>query len=542
MVIQLTERRRALAEIIANRNIQSPAEWLAGFRANWLPNSLQRFYQSSPEHCCSKDAGMEAFDDWPYEHFDYPSRMCAGYWDSVENRLFALQTLGDRAGFTCPEDWFSLRMNDFALIGNALVGYKDYTCYPGLIINATREIYPEIAIQPWRFHRTPIPWVNNGTINVELVQQYFAHFEIDIGINDVREFRNIVCREWLEQNHGYGLYQAISDLRLQGQQAGDWKIVRLLTIAYPEHEAYFEQRVRTPDSVLSDNDERTRRFATIISALDITNPEDWYNYGYLDVNRIEGGSGLLNYYGDSYRRLISALTGLQFHPWMFSGGIGLWNAQLVSDYSSWLAGRLGLPNRESISPENENEWLIFTREILEANYGIGLRRYFRGGMQDVLSGLFSPEYTFSGNFWNNYHSRTQSALEMNVRRIFNRIFPNDNDEITDGECLLSSTFLLECGINSDDLRFSNSNRLMRCDIVHTRRRIFIEVQGQQHYHYSEHFHRGELGNFYAQRTRDNQKRRAISSLEGSTFLEVRYDWNASETELRRLLGEAGIIV
>lgn len=542
MVIQPTERRRVLAEIIASRNIQSPAEWLSGFRANWLPNSLQRFYQSSPDHCCSKDAGMEAFDDWPYEHFDYPGRMCAGYWDSVEHRLFALQTLGSRAGFTSPEDWFGLRLNDFALIGNALKGYRGYTCSPGVIINATREIYPEIANQPWRFHRTPIPWVNNGTINVELVQQYFAHFETELELNDVREFRNIVCREWLEQNHGYGLYQAIGDIRLQGQRAGDWRIVRLLSIAYPEHTTYFEQRVRTPDSVLSDEGERRRRFETIISALNITNPEDWYNYGYLDVNRIEGGSGLLNYYGDSYRRLISTLTGLQFHPWMFSGGIGLWNDQIVSDYSSWLATELNLPTRESISPENENEWLIFTREILEANHGSGLRRYFAGRMQDVLTGLFSPDYTFSDSFWRNYYSRTQSALEMNVRRIFNGIFPDEVDEITDSESWLSSDFLSECGINSYDLRFSNSNSLMRCDIVHTRRRIFIEVQGQQHYHYCEYRHSGELANFFAQRTRDCEKRRAISSLEGAIFLEVRYDWNASETELRRLLGEAGLIV
>ena len=72
---------------------------------------------------------------------------------------------------------------------------------------------------------------------------------------------------------------------------------------------------------------------------------------------------------------------------MFSGGIGLWNDQLVSDYSSWLASELSLPNRESISPENENEWLIFTREILEANHGSGLRGYFAGRMQDVLTGL-----------------------------------------------------------------------------------------------------------------------------------------------------------
>ena len=83
---------------------------------------------------------------------------------------------------------------------------------------------------------------------------------------------------------------------------------------------------------------------------------------------------------------------------------------------------------------------------------------------------------------------------------------------------------------------------MRCDIVHTRRRIFIEVQGQQHYHYCEYRHNGELANFFAQRTRDNEKRRAISSLEGAIFLEVRYDWNASETEMRRLLTEAGLII
>jgi very-short-patch-repair endonuclease len=59
------------------------------------------------------------------------------------------------------------------------------------------------------------------------------------------------------------------------------------------------------------------------------------------------------------------------------------------------------------------------------------------------------------------------------------------------------------------------------DIVIKNLRVAIEIHGQQHYKYIQHFHRSESG-FEAQKARDAAKERAIREC-GWTYLAVKFD-------------------
>jgi hypothetical protein len=71
--------------------------------------------------------------------------------------------------------------------------------------------------------------------------------------------------------------------------------------------------------------------ADIEKEFNITKPEDWYNFGYQDVNK-QGGARLLTIYGHSLVKLLKAIRPeYDLKPWLFAqAGRNFWSDMKVS--------------------------------------------------------------------------------------------------------------------------------------------------------------------------------------------------------------------
>lgn len=55
------------------------------------------------------------------------------------------------------------------------------------------------------------------------------------------------------------------------------------------------------------------------------------------------------------------------------------------------------------------------------------------------------------------------------------------------------------------LRNPRTGRNLELDLYNSEKFVAVEYQGEQHYHYSEYFHKGNINNFYEQQFRDKYK-------------------------------------
>jgi len=131
-----------------------------------------------------EDSFGRSFDDLWLQETRRDTRARSSYWGQKENRVNALRSVGDRLGFTKPEDWYQLKMSDLAEAGfSGLAG----GWYQGSTIAAVQELFPQRTWIPWLFNRVP----NNFWNSTKNQKAYLLWLQERLGIESMDQWYSV---------------------------------------------------------------------------------------------------------------------------------------------------------------------------------------------------------------------------------------------------------------------------------------------------------------------------------------------------------------
>lgn len=143
----LRENRLYYLDWLGNRlGFQKPEDWYGVHRSDFLKNhggGLFRIcYDSSPYN-----AMKDYRPDFDWKPWLFGGAPC-GFWHDVENRRTYMRWLGEKQGFTKPDDWYhASRTHFFENHGAGLLNNQ----YDGQVQKAVRELFPDHPWLEWLF-------------------------------------------------------------------------------------------------------------------------------------------------------------------------------------------------------------------------------------------------------------------------------------------------------------------------------------------------------------------------------------------------------
>lgn len=131
----------------------------------------------------------------------------------------------------------------------------------------------------------------------------------------------------------------------------------------------------------------------------------------------------------------------------------------------------------------------------------------------LVKGLDDKEYKLNLTKYHNKQRKNSSALHKRAREIIKEAFP-------------SITILEEVRLPGTKEVGRASSKELYADFFIPSLRIIVEVHGEQHYHFNNHYHRNQL-EFLVGQKRDRQKQ-YWCEINNITYIELPY--NESERE------------
>ena len=268
-------------------------------------------------------------------------RVPNGFWDDPRNGRRYLDWLGERLGYSTPEEWYDLRARDL-VVNRASALLTAYGMSPWRVV---RSLMPEHDWLPWRFHvkgfwgdaanrRSYVRWLG-GVLGFGVPADWYR-----VRGTDFRE------------NFGAGLLE-----RFHGSP------IAAVRDAMPEHDWKEWLLTSAPQGFWREPGNRRTFLEWLARELGIDDPDQWYavtGQTFLD----HGGDGLMERYsGSPSAMLADCLPEHEWLPWRFTKApTHLWEERDArAAYLEWLVGELGSPHGEG--------WRRLRFRHLRANYG-----------------------------------------------------------------------------------------------------------------------------------------------------------------------------
>jgi len=212
----------------------------------------------------------------------------------------------------------------------------------------------------------------------------------------------------------------------------------------------------------------------------------------------KGGSGLLDYYGNSLRRALSDIY--PEHNWLewgFSKTTNFYGEiENVKRYVFWLEKQFNISKLD--------DWYNVSTHRIRHFGGSHVLSIF-GGKRAVLSAVYpNYEWRLISSKWN------CQMTQKHLLNLVSQIFPDEE---------------IQSNFRAKDFRFERSNLPMELDIYLPNLLLAIEYQGIQHF--QSHYLSNTLD---SQKIRDMEKRKLCWE-RGITLLEVPYWWDQTQRSL-----------
>ena len=287
-----------------------------------------------------------------------------GFWNDPSNVSAYMHWLGERLGYTEPEDWYKLIVKD--LQNND--GGRLLSLHNNSPLQLLHYAFPERQWLEWRMVQAPRGYWNDPS-NVSAYMHWLGE---RLGYREPEDWYKLTTWD-LDSNDGRGLLCLHNGSPLA-----------LLRAAFPERQWLEWRMSKAPKGFWSKHSNVSAYMHSLGERLGYTVPEDWYKLTKKDMED-KNGSGLLCLHNNSPLAVLrSTFPEHQWLEWrMVQAPRGYWNdPSNVSAYMHWLGERLGYTEPE--------DWYKLTTWDLDNNNGHGLLCLHNGSPLALLRVAF-PE-------------------------------------------------------------------------------------------------------------------------------------------------------
>jgi hypothetical protein len=536
----------------------SMSDWyslkVADFRSNH-GHGVMRFYKGSPLSAVREMFPEAELQPWM---FGFAPRH---YWKDQTNRLKYLRWLGAKLEYATPNDWYSVKADDFRKnygLGLLSSYYRDSP------VAALQELYPEEKWLPWLFSSCPNGYWRNPLNR----RKYLEWLGYKLGYLTQDDWYHIEWRDFVD-NAGQGLLVS----HFGGSPS---KAVMQTFREYEWHPWLF---ARTHQHFWKDKRNRIDYLKWIGRKNGFHEAEDWYALNYLHFqNAPSGVSVLLHYKSSPIRALQELYPDIEWQEWRFSSPPKhFWtNKAHRRRFLEWLGGELGY--------RQPSDWYQLTVEIVISKGGRGILR--NNGLH-VIMREFIPTYDWipwlftavpngfwqtrqnqvrylewfcermhitktedwyrirAADFYNHKGAGFLDCWEGSVMKLALAQYPDvpwDFSRFKDGMKGQKQIYALVVELfgrtnvrwnyKHPSLRFSVSGHRMELDIFVPMHKFAIEYQGEQHFRSIDHW--GGDQSLEALQKRDEEKR--IACLQQDIHLmEIRFDDKRDMESLRQAI-------
>ena len=198
-----------------------------------------------------------------------------GFWQSEKNHTRYLEWLGRRLGYSKPDDWYEVTVEDFRNNG----GHGLIRAY-GSYVHAVKAMFPRHEWCEWKFQNHRHFWDN-----ADNRRRYMCWLGDTLGYRQPEDWYQVSLRQF--RAHG-------GDAMLQlFYNSSPIKAVKEFLPDYDWNEWLF---TKAPNDFWGDEKQRQRYFLWLATKQGFCKPEDWYQVTAQDFQE-NGGKMLLVHYG-----------------------------------------------------------------------------------------------------------------------------------------------------------------------------------------------------------------------------------------------------
>jgi hypothetical protein len=279
-------------------------------------------------------------------------RVPNGYWGRVENRRLYVRWLGQKLGFSKPEDWYRITTEDFKR--NSGGGVLESHWNSSAIV-AIKECFPDCDWKDWLFVMAPRRFWQDPRNH----RRYMIWLGQELGICRPSDWYQVSNQDFKDNKGGALLLQydsTVSTAIMSNLPNYDWK------------EWMFD---KTPKGFWHEREHRKRYMIWLGKRLRFKSKEDWYSLTGDDFNANYGNQLLKLYHGSPIAVLKECFPRHTWNEWMFARvPVGFWNSlENRTRYMRWLERKLKF--------KRPKDWYKVRRHDFLANYGGGLLARYR---------------------------------------------------------------------------------------------------------------------------------------------------------------------
>ena len=284
----------------------------------------------------------------------------SGYWRRLEHRRLYVRWLGQKLGFSKPEDWYRITTGDFKRNrgGGILQGN-----WGSSAIGAVKECFPDYDWKDWLFRMSPRQFWQDPRNH----RRYMKWLGQQLGIRRPSDWYRVNNQDFKDNKGGAFLisYDSTVSLAIMSYLPNyDWK------------QWMFD---KTPKGFWHEKKNRRRYMTWLGERLGFKSAADWYSVTEPDFRANYGTQFLRLYGGSPMAALRDYFPRRAWNEWMF--------ARVPRDFWDKLANRkrylrwLG----KKLKFKKPMDWHRLKRKDFPANYGGGLAARYHS-YTDVVKG------------------------------------------------------------------------------------------------------------------------------------------------------------
>ncbi len=317
------------------------------------------------KHGSAAAAVMAAFPEYEWREWLFTSTP-VGFWNDTANVRRYLEWLGDRLGFTEPEDWYGLRIQDVKKNCGAALRVKYHESPPALVAAA----FPEYDWQEWWFDHPPKHFWDNPANG----RRYLEWLGKELGFKEMEDWYRIRVTDF-EMRRGRGLL-----VRFR------FSPIAVLTHFFPDY-PWQPWKLGRIDDKFWDNPTHCRRYLEWLGEeLGYEKPEDWYQLTGRSFTR-HRGLPLLSRYGSSPVTVLKTfMPEHDWKEWLFHRRPrDFWSdRENRRRYLEWLA--------EVLEIRDADGWGRLRLQQLKENHGRPLLKVYRSSIRDLILDTFPKSH------------------------------------------------------------------------------------------------------------------------------------------------------
>jgi len=386
-------------------------------RSNYGHSMLINIYNGSPINFITSVYPEHEWVEWKFNQV----QVRQGYWDNDANHTKFAIWLGKQLGYTKPDDWYKISIQQIAQNGGAGLLSSKYNNSPIKFVNCiVKTIYPEYEWVEWKFNQVQHGYWDDYQHQIQFAQSLGQK----LNYTEPEHWYKIKLY-MIHDNGGSGLV---------GKYYGDSPqkfVLGLIQNTYPHYTWLPWKFDNAPNNFWKDANNQKMYADWFGKESRYTTYDDWYNVALQTIIDNDGAGLVVSYYdGSLYKFLKSVYPNHDWQPWKFNRTSNCaW-----TDPENRKKALIELETKLNFT--GSEDWYYIDRQTIKDNGLLSmLTNYYNTSHARMITELF-PEYNLKlTKFQKNYSKGQIEWLEYikvsvpDIRHIMNHdggefIIPN----------------------------------------------------------------------------------------------------------------------